>query len=211
MKYKPKIILVDWFNTLSPSKFWGHWEKLDKKEFKKIEKYLFGSPNGLAIDWMTGKFNSESAIEEISKNLKIPYGYLFEEFVISCRQMQFANNNIPLLIKNIRSGGNRVYIFSDNMDSLERWTSPSLKLENLFDSIINSFNVHALKNEVDKEGRNYFLNEVLKITGSHLEDLILFDDNIKTIELFRSFGVKAYHVSKDYPLLDYFSGFNKLL
>lgn len=37
-KTKPKVIFLDWYNTLSISKFWGHWENKDNPHFEKFEK-----------------------------------------------------------------------------------------------------------------------------------------------------------------------------
>lgn len=204
---RSKVLLIDWFKTLSASKFWGHWENDENDKFIKIEKYIFGSSNGIANNWMTGNLDSESAIAEISKNLNIPYSDLFDHFVISCRQMKFIDKSLPLLINAIKNRGSSVYIFSDNMDSLERWTAPALKLENIFDSIINSFNVKFLKNHVDKTGRNYFLNEALKTSGGNLENMVLFDDNVSTIDLFRSLGIETHLVTNDHTLADYLKEF----
>jgi FMN phosphatase YigB (HAD superfamily) len=192
----PKVLLIDWFKTLSYSKFWGHLEIHNNERFKLIENFLFSPQNNLARSWMTGKFASENVIKIISNKLRIPYKKLFKDFTDSCRSMEFSDKDIPDIVRELREQGNKVYIFSDNMDSLDRWTSPALQLNKLFNGIINSFNVGYLKNDVDKSGKSFFIKEMLKKEKFKNKDLLLFDDHVSTIKLFKTFGIKGIAVTE---------------
>lgn len=197
---KNKIILIDWANTITYSKFWENLETKDKPLYDKVEHFLFKKNSDIVDDWMRGKYTSEDIHEIISKKLNIPYEKIFEEFINSCKQIKFASKKIPVLLKQIRSRGIKIYIFTDNMDYLERWTNDILKERFLFDGVVNSYNSGYLKKDQIK-GELPLLKEIIIKEGVKPDDIIYFDDNEANINLYKSFGVFGITVTKDRPLV----------
>lgn len=193
---QPQAILVDWNRTLSFSRFWGHIKETDQELFNSIETQLFKDDKDLVDSWMRGGVTSERVIELVTLNLKLNFNDIFKEFVRSCENMEFSSSKIPQIIEMVKGHGIKTYIFTDNMDSFDRWTVPSMKLDEIFDGVINSYNVGGLKNDINEKGKNLFLEELGKRNLAVPQRLILFDDNPNTINTFKRMGVDSRLVTE---------------
>ncbi len=185
----PKVILIDWHRTLSFSQFWEHINQTNKKLFMDLEKCLFEDSKELINPWMTGKFTSEEICMVISKKLNLPFTYVYKAFVKSCKNMNLYNKDILEKIKSIKNKGVKFYIFTDNMDSFDKWTVPYMKLDKTFNGVINSNKIGFLKNDVDKDGKNLFLNNILDREHVDVSNIMLIDDNPNTIKNFSKYGL----------------------
>lgn len=187
-----KVIFLDWYGTLSDSKFWDH---LSEDENRQIEKSLFGDLKHLLTPWMKGQFSTEDIISMLSVNTKLNTEYLLKEFIFSCQNMKISES-VFQLIKDLRDSGHKIYIATDNMDSFSRWTVPSLNLNTHFDGILNSFNLRSLKREFDKEGNSLFFEKFINENNFHPEDCILIDDSEDKDNLIQKYGL-TYHKIDD--------------
>jgi FMN phosphatase YigB (HAD superfamily) len=75
-------------------------------------------------------------------------------------------------------------LMTDNMDSLERFTAPALKLNEVFDMIWNSYDHGMLKN--DDDGRAYL--GVCNQLGADIHECILIDDREHSVDTFARLG-----------------------
>src|SRR6185369_8607197 len=185
----PKVILVDWHQTLSFSQFWGHIKQKDKELFVRIETCLFNQNKNLINPWMRGQITSEQICKTVSSDLNLPFDYIYKEFIKSCKKMNLSGKNVVRVITNIRNKGVKFYIFTDNMDSFNRWTVPHMKLDTVFDGIVNSNTIGFLKNDIDNKGKNLFLSKILKQEEVKTSDIMLIDDNPNTINNFSKYGL----------------------
>ena len=197
MLNKPKIIFIDWAKTLSETRFWQHLQdggKEDKELFNKIDKALFKSGKDLK-PWMRGEVDYKNILQIISKELDIDFKLIRKHFIKSCREMKFVNRKIPKLIKKLRSRNIKTYIATDNMDSFNYWTIPSLNLRELFDGILNSFDIKNLKRDFDKNGESLFFSGILKSEGVKPSETILIDDKEDKDSLFGKYGIDYRQVT----------------
>lgn len=199
---RPKIVFIDWSGTLSKSKFWGHLESTDNTFFKQLEDSLFKNNVELLKPWMIGKMTSEDILKKITKETNSEYETVFNEFVRGCKQMEFVDPKIPTLIRNLKKTGTKVYIASNNMDSFDRWTIPAMKLNKLFDGIINSFSMKALKHDFDINGSSLFFNEVFNKESVKPEETILIDDSEDKDNKLTKFGIIYKKISDKVTLVD---------
>jgi FMN phosphatase YigB (HAD superfamily) len=200
-----KIVFIDWNNTLSKSKFWEHLKlssTKDLKLFKKLEKSLFINNSHLLKPWMRGDLVTDDVVKIISKNTKIDIDYVFNHFIKSCKEMVFISKEIPELIKKIQHKSIKVYIATDNMDSFNKWTIPEMKLADLFDGIINSFDRKALKTDFDENGKNSFFKDVLKTEKINPKNAVLIDDSEDKNGNLSSFGIIYKRIDKNFTLKD---------
>ncbi len=169
MKYK--VVFLDWYGTLSTSKFWGH---LERSIHDKIETSLFGNLK-IADSWMRGEFLTENVIEKLAEDTKLGYEMLLTEFVKSCESMKFISDDTDKLVLKLRKKGVKVFIATDNMDSFTRWTVPAMKLDKIFDGVLNSHNLKALKKDFKAE-KSLFFEKFLKDNKIKPGESIIIDD-----------------------------------
>lgn len=199
MSKQYKIIFLDWDGTLSNSKFWDHLRKDDIETWKILENSLFDTFKSLINPWMIGNYTTETIIKKVSNNTILSYDKIYSEFVKSCKEMQLIDIRIPSLIRNIQKRGTKVVIATDNMDSFRRWTIPSLQLDNIFDDILISCEIKALKGDFDNS-QSIFFEAYLNKQGVKPQDCILFDNSDSLEKKINSFGMEYIKVNRDFNL-----------
>lgn len=192
-----KFIFLDWNGTLSKSKFWGHLQKSEEGIllFNKIENVLFGQLKELLKPWMRGECKSEDICKKISELVNLPFDFIFSEFIKGCKNMEICNEEILNLIYLIKKSGSKVIIATDNMDSFTRWTYPAIQEKHnaVFDDILNSFELKALKEDVNN-GVNMFFDDYIKNKKLQYCDCVLIDDSPDKNGIFSKIGMEYIQV-----------------
>lgn len=195
---KYKVVYLDWNGTLSTSKFWGHLEKSSKAEvnklFELIDKILFSDLRHLIKPWMRGEITSEKVIKNVSEQCGVDYKVIFDEFVKGCEQMEFVTENCIKKIKFIKDKGIKVVIATDNMDSFVRWTVPALKLDRIFDGILDSYTLRALKNDFDENGSSPFFDEFVKDNIIKKGESVIIDDSEDKEGKIQAYGIDYWRI-----------------
>lgn len=202
---KYKIIFFDWNKTLSYSKFWGHLENDLKQQdfFARIDRALFNDLEHLLDPWMRGGYRAEEVVKILADNLKVQPASLLDQLQTSCQNMQFVSSKIIKQIKTIKKSGLKVVIATDNMDTFVRWTVPSLKLKSLFDDVLDSWTLKALKKDFRSDGSSLFFSDFLRKNKIRPDESILIDDAEDQGNKIASFGISYRRVStsKDTELI----------
>lgn len=194
-----KVLFIDWHNTLSTSIFWGHLQDNahpHRDLFPLLQPLPSEVNKGMFTSWMRGRVTSEEAIHLIAQLLHLDYDLIFQEFILSCQQVQFVSEEIISLISSLRARGIKAIIATNNTDSFSRWTVPSMRLNEIFDGIINSFNMKALKWDVDEKERSLFFADFLSTNEIRFGESILIDDNNTEIARTRTqgFGIEYRNI-----------------
>jgi FMN phosphatase YigB (HAD superfamily) len=171
-----KIIFIDWNKTLSHSLFWERLRDTDSLTYDKIEKWLFIENRSIINSWMKGDVGSKEVIRSMSKDINKPYDFLWDEFVISCRHMEWSIDGLETYIRKIRRNGTKVVIATDNMDSFLEYTIPGMKLNELFDDWLVSSEIGHLKDEEELQGISFF-DDYLNKHNVTYKDVVLLDDS----------------------------------
>ena len=190
MKIKP-ILFIDFDGTLCHDRF---WRSIDADSFEKIQNLLFGEDKSMVNEWMRGVYSSENINELISKELNIPFEKVWNTFVADCENMN-VSTDVLNRIKNLKKDFHIVLI-TDNMDCFTRFTAPALKLDLLFDSIINSSDNKKFKSD---NGGEIFLQTVNKL-DSKIENSILMDNSKSACGTFSKLGGMIRFVTPEEPL-----------
>src|SRR3989344_1051105 len=204
---KYKVIFLDWNGTLSSSKFWGHLEdpKHPKNHiFLAIEKSLFGNFRHLISPWMRGEKTSEEMVKLISDDAGLNYDLAFKEFVKGCKKMKFVSNKVPKIVHEYRKHGIKMVIATDNMDSFSRWTVPALKLDKMFDDILDSSSLKKLKNDFEPDGSNFFFTNYLKKNGIKPDESIIIDDSDDKEGKIQKYGIDYLKIESHTGLMPAF-------
>lgn len=196
-----KVIFIDWNGTLSQSRFWSHLEITKPQLFKKIEYTLFVNNKHLLKPWMRGDYKTEEILNFISTDCNISYDFLLQELIKSCMNMTISLKVIKL-IKELRMRGKKVVIASDNMDTFIRWTIPSLKLQKIFDSILDSYSLKAAKRDVNDKGESLFFKKYLISNNINPGESIILDDSEDKQNLIKNFGIDYFQISTKKGLTD---------
>lgn len=191
-----KCVFLDWAFTLSNTLFWNHFndpEHLHYPTLQIIQATLFGknaSFKGIN-DWMRGKLSSEDVIAVIcQQNPTIDPQFLLQELALSCSQMQFVSPQVPVYVRQLQAMGIQVVVATDNMDTFTRWTVPGLKLETIFDAVLNSYDLKALKKDRDSNGESAFFGNYLRTHQIKRGESVLIDDGDEQYgQVIHSFGI----------------------
>ncbi|HLW00673.1 MAG TPA: hypothetical protein VKT82_18595 [Ktedonobacterales bacterium] len=193
-------LFVDWHLTLSTSVFWGQFSAPAHPQhalFALMQSRLFG-PDGLnrwLLPWMRGKLTSEGVLAGVCRGTDVDLAFALQTLQDSCRQMRFVADVIPDAVAALRAKGLRVVIATDNMDTFPRWTVPSLRLRALFDDILCSFDLGALKEDVDQDGRSRFFADYLRRQHIGWGESLLLDDGGEDFgAIIRRFGIDYQHI-----------------
>jgi len=196
-----KVIFIDWDGTLCFSRF---WETLSAKNptFSQVVANFFATEKEMIKNWMRGKHTSEEINKLLSERAGLPEKEVWKSFVSDCRNMEFDIETTNL-IQELRKK-HTVILITGNMDCFSRFTVPSLKLNELFDRVINSYETGALK--TDNNGKQFF--NCLALFNSKISDAYLIDDSTDTCEMFAKLGGNALKVDQK---SDVSTHLNKLL
>ncbi len=195
MMNKYKVLFIDWHNTLSTSMFWEHLQDVKHPHhdlFRLLQPLPPEIHGTVFTSWMKGSVTSEEVIHAMAQILDLDYNLIFQEFIFSCQRMHFVSEEIVSLVSSFRARGSKVVIATNNTDSFSRWTVQGMKLNEIFDSIINSSDVKALKWEVDEKGNSLFFADFLHSHQIQPGESILIDDNDTEMARTRtqSFGIE---------------------
>ena len=195
-----KCLFVDWHLTLSNSVFWeqfSHPAHPHSSLFAFMQSTLF-TPAGArtwVIPWMRGQYTSEDVLAGVCDSAGIQPTSALQALQASCQQMRLVSEAIPHYVAGLRAKGLKVVIATDNMDTFQRWTVPSLRLDELFDDILCSFTQRALKEDVDQDGHSRFFADYLQ--RQHIgwgESLLLDDGGDDFGAVIRRFGIEYQHI-----------------
>ena len=196
-----QAVFIDWHLTLSKSVFWEHMTTANPERYESLRKSLFVSLRQHHAGWMRGAWTSEQIMALVAQNTKLSYDFVFAEFVRSCQIMQFIAPEVPGLVAELRRRGVSVVIATDNMDSFSRFTVPAMGLSEMFDDVLNSFNLKALKEDIDTSGRSLFFHDYLRLQDLAPEQCVLIDDCESTLEVAQRIGIGCRLVTAEHTLV----------
>lgn len=201
-----KTIFLDWNGTLSDSIFWDHLKNSDdegKRLLKIWETSLFSNNKDFINKWMRGKYTTEEVLEIVSKDTKTEYKKLLKEFVKGCESMELSSPQIIPLISKLQKKGTKIVIATNNMDCFTRWTVPTMKLNTVFDEIINSSDQKALKKDLDSNGNSLFFKDFFERNKIYMKDCVFIDDSIDHDNTISNMGIRYIQIdsSKELPKL----------
>jgi FMN phosphatase YigB (HAD superfamily) len=152
---------------------------------------------------MRGTVTSEQIIGRVAQNANLSYDTVYAEFVRSCQSMKFVAPEVPLLVAALRGRGVRVVIATDNMDSFGRFTVPAMGLSGMFDEVLNSSDLKALKDDFDAGGRSLFFHDYMLKRGMTPEQYFLIDDSESTRASAERIGIGYLQVTAENTLVHY--------
>lgn len=198
MQYK--VLFVDWDGTLCNSRFWDRWRGTDK--YNVIQQVLFEDRKDLLYAWMIGSIPYASVIKYVEEQTGIPYDALKAELIFSASTMEFIDPEISKYVLALRKKGIKVVIATDNMDTFREYTIPSLHLYELFDEILVSDTIGALKTEFYEDGRSKFFDEYLHEHGLSKHEALLIDNSLD-VKVVENVGIDFAYVHEDMSLANH--------
>lgn len=186
-----KTLFVDFDGTICHDRF---WRSLSDAEYTLIQSVLFGTETTMIKDWMCGRYTSEDTNQLVSEKTKLPYAYLWKNFVRDCQTMR-VDPAILEVITILRQHYS-VILITGNMDCFSRWTIPTLGLNKYFDTIVNSAKEGQLKTE--RNGETF-----LKYLSGGIADAILIEDSPTSCTLFTTLGGTALPVTEQHSALQH--------
>lgn len=174
-----KVVFIDWNKTLSHDLFWGQLKNpshIHHTYHASIDRWLFKENSVLIEPWMLGKLSYQEVAYKMSQSTNISIDIITKELRFSCEKMRFCINGIENIIRDIQKKGVKVVIATDNMDTFTKFTVPALRLDALFDNILNSYEIRRLKDDVDPISGILFFDTFLKEHNLQYSDAVLLDD-----------------------------------
>jgi FMN phosphatase YigB (HAD superfamily) len=201
---KNKVVFLDWNGTLSDSFFWEHMRTSDDSEVLELynlwDKALFNKSKEYIRDWMRGSFTTEEVLSEIANETDTEYKKVLREFIKGCESMEYVSDEIPSIVDTLKRDGYYVVIATNNMDCFTRWTVPFMKLDKLFDEVLNSYYLKGLKHDT-KNDKSVFFKEFFEKYNVSPQDCIFLDDSLDKEGYIASLGVKYVQIKNSEDLL----------
>ena len=175
---RPSIIFIDWYQTISWSKFWDGWRDESHalhQQFSTAQAWLFKEQRELVNAWMRGQETSQTVCSLLAKQSGISYTTLLSELEDSCTKTVMTPGVIEE-IQRLRTLDTPVLLITDNMDAFARWTIPALGLQNLFDEIFSSHQTGLLKDERNAQGEPTLFAQILARRQLGWSGALLIDD-----------------------------------
>mgnify|MGYP000931503602 CR=1 FL=1 len=206
-----KVIFLDWNGTLSNSFFWEHMRNSQNQAVKGLyerwDHALFTKSKDYIQNWMRGRNTTESVLKDIAKETATEYENILAEFVKGCQSMAFVSPKVPEIIKNLRHKGFYIVIATNNMDCFDRWTVPSMRLDKVFDEILNSYYLKGLKHDENDIGESLFFKEFFAHRDVLPRDCVFIDDSIDKNGYISSLGMKYLQIQNTNHFLDILESF----
>jgi phosphoserine phosphatase len=167
-----------------------------------MQAAIFEAEPGQIDTWMRGELTSEEIIAPICQECGLDPQEVLHELMVSCQQMQFVSAEIPDLVAHIRRRGVKVVIATDNMDTFSRWTVPEMRLLEMFDGVLNSYDLKGLKYDRNEQGGSIFFDDFLQANGIKAGESLLIDDgNEQYGAIIQQFGVDYRRIEPGVGLL----------
>ena len=200
-------VFLDWDGTLCRSKFWDHWaEGEGAAAYAKIQTEFFGANHAFLSRWMHGQETAETASKVIAELTGVSPEHALKELRRSCQNMKFVSARIPELVNKLRTQGTAVVVATDTMDTFERWVVPALGLPGLFDGILNSYDLGALKKEAAADGTSAFFGKYMLKHALGPGECALVDDNTKNAVV-KDFGIDFIQVTPERGIIEIIESF----
>ncbi len=195
-----KAVFVDWFGTLSISRFFEHWSAPDhprRREFDRLQAWWFDAASQPFLDeWLTGARTCEDFVGAMSALFGLPPAEVEAELMEGFRHWTLLEPETKPLLAALRQKGVRVVLATENVDACIRWAVPALDLGDGFDAILSSHELRALKHESDESGRSLFFGDYLRAQGIGPGETALIDDSAHLQAAIEAFGVRFLHAPK---------------
>jgi len=207
---KYKVVFLDWNGTLSKSKFWGHLQDNDTSTFKQTEDTLFGKLRDILKPWMRGEYSSEDICKKVAEETGMKYEKIFSEFVKGCELMELSDPEIPELLHLIKKTGVKIVIATDNMDSFDRWTYPSIQKKYALpiDEILDSSKSRVMKKDM-RDGISLFFSDYLKKNNLSYDQCILIDDSPDENDVLSRTGLNYRQIHSTEDLIEILKSLSK--
>jgi len=186
-----RTLFVDFDGTICHDRF---WRSLPKEENALVQNELFIKSEELVADWMRGNYTSEEINVFVSNETNLSYNQIWNVFVDDCKNM-YVDPEILEFVKKLREKFHLVLI-TGNMDCFDRFTVPTLRLEEYFDVVVNSYTEGCLK--TDKNGETF-----TKYLKGSIEDSLLIEDSLTSCTTFTDLGGTALQVTPTNKTLTY--------
>lgn len=201
---KNKAVFLDWNGTLSDSFFWEHMRTSDDSEVLELynlwDNALFNKSKEYIQDWMRGSFTTEEVLSEIANETDTEYKKVLREFIKGCESMEYVSDEIPSIVDTLKRVGYYVVIATNNMDCFTRWTIPFMKLDKLFDEILNSYYLKGLKHDTQK-GESVFFKRFFEEYNVSPQNCIFFDDSTDKEGYITSLGIEYIQIKNSEDLM----------
>lgn len=191
------IVFIDWDGTLCWSRF---WESLSESNvaFKKVVNDFFTFEKETVNNWMRGDFTSEEINSIISDRSGLSKTLIWQAFISDCQKM-YVDPEVISLIEKVREKYT-VVLATGNMDCFSRFTIPALKLDKIFNLIINSYDIGYLKTEFN--GRT-FTDCIKQFKITDISKSYLLDNSENVCMVFNGLGGKAMKVNSKEDTINY--------
>ncbi|RYG39516.1 hypothetical protein EON81_00755 [bacterium] len=192
-----KVVFVDWFNTLSSSRFFEHWSAPHhplRGRFDSLQTWWFDAANQPFLDeWLTGARTCDDFVNAMAEHLDLGQGKVEAELMEGFRHWSLLEPETKPLLAALREAGVRVVLATENVDACIRWAVPALGLEDSFDAILSSHELRALKHQTGASGRSRFFGDYLETERIAAGESVLIDDSAHLRPTVESFGIGFLH------------------
>lgn len=201
----PAIVFIDWYGTLSRTKFWqsiidNRKHPLYKRFAEPVER-LFIEDKEFVRAWMRGLVDDAEVVDRMRVTLPQTYrpDFIRRRLLEDVRSSSVDERMIGIVTQ-LRQNA-YIVVASDNMQCFSEAQPAVLSGELSIDELIVSSDVGALKAE---DPHRFFAGSLERFC-MNVKDAILIDDCPDTCRIFENWGGTAFHFSSVDDLIRQFN------
>lgn len=205
-----KVVFIDWNETLSFGKFYGHLVQQNPALFHRLEQKLFHEHKEMIRPWMLGQVTFDD-ICAVLQDDTLTKDEIEQHFIDGARHLKLADSETFDLIQSIRRKGCPVIIATDHMDVFGRYIFPLHRLDRFFDGYICSTQTGAFKGDKNEANRLPFFEPYRQKHGLAYSEMVLIDNSSVSVEAAKSVGMKAVQIQSPQDVRKALEEINEML
>ncbi len=195
-----KAILFDFDGVLSQDRFYEEMLLPHHQElYNWMQKNIFGNED-LFRQWMRNELKTDDVHKIIASNTNYKESFLDEVLSENLKSIRLDKEMLNLANNLKRKHHKKVALITNNVDVFSSVIAKNLKLNDIFDVVINSADYGCLKTE---EGGRLF-DEALSFLSEKIENCLLIDDSFKNINFFKQKGGHGFLYNNNFKELTNF-------
>ncbi|MEK7103791.1 MAG: HAD family hydrolase [Patescibacteria group bacterium] len=192
-----KAVIFDFDGVFCHDRFYEEMLLPQHQElYSWIQDNIFGN-NDLFYQWMRNEINTGDINKIIAKGTGHKEEFLNDVLLKSLQGIRLDEKMFGLAKELKKFHNKKIAIITDNMDVFSTVVVKQHKLNEIFDSVINSADHGCLKAE-----QNGKLFEVaLEILNEKIENCLFVDDSLRKVEAFKEKGGQGFLYSNNFEEL----------
>jgi FMN phosphatase YigB (HAD superfamily) len=192
-----RCAIFDWGGTLSSDLYFRNPPMGTSNWNEILENDIFSASKPIFDNWMIGKISVKDIANILSLKTGLDATALVKTMENGCKGLN-VNTAVWKFAEYLKIAGKTTVLVTCNIDLFSSIIVPDLKLNSLFDLIVNSYDYQEIRKDI-------LCRKVFEHLGNKYgyQETIFVEDNSKNVKTFSALGGIVHHYKNDNKLLEW--------